>query len=186
MAARIMAFCGSLRRDSLNKRLLDQVVQLINFYGGEVDLVDLNDYALPFYNQEIQEIAFPENADKLKTIVEQNHGILIVTPEYNFSFPALVKNVIDWLSRYEPVNPLMGKQGMLMSASPSLTAGNRGLWQLRQPLECVGVHVHPNMFSLAQAHQAFKDDGTLKDEALQRRLEDAVIAYIHLINKVRR
>ena len=185
MAARILAFAGSLRKDSLNRKLLAQVDQLVNFNGGEIDVVDLNQFPLPFYNAEIQDEGFPENADKLKVMLDQVHGILIVSPEYNFSFPAVVKNTIDWWSRYKP-NPLQGKQGMLMSASPSLIGGNRGLWQLRQPLEALGVHVHPNMFSLAQAHEAFAEDGTLKDPALQKRLEDTVISYIHLIDKVRR
>ncbi len=185
MAAKILAFSGSLRKDSLNSKLLWQAGQLAAFHGAEFRTIDLNDYELPFYNSEIQDAGFPKAADRLNAEFEQHDAILIVSPEYNHSFPAVIKNVIDWLSRYRP-NPLSGKQGMLMSASPGMVGGNRGLWHLRQPLEVCGVHVHPNMFSLANAGSAFADDGTLNDEAMQRRLEETVISYIHLIDKVRR
>lgn len=185
MAAKILAFAGSLRKDSINRKLLWQVGQLAAFHGAEFRDIDLNDYELPFYNAEIQDAGFPDAAERLKAQIDDHDAILIVTPEYNFSFPAVVKNAIDWMSRYRP-NPLVGKQGMLMSASPGMIGGNRGVWHLRQPLEACGIHVHPNMFSLALADKAFAEDGTLKDEAMQQRLEDTVLSFIHLIDKVRR
>lgn len=185
MPAKILAFSGSLRKDSLNRRLLWQASQLAAFHGADVHEVDLNDYPLPFYNQDVQDSGFPEPADALKVLLEERDALLIVTPEYNFSYPAVVKNVIDWWSRYRP-SPMAGKQAMLMSASPGLVGGNRGLWHLRQPLEACGVHVHPAMFSLAQAASGFNEDGTLSDAGAQRRLEETIISFIHLVDKVRR
>lgn len=185
MPAKILAFSGSLRKNSLNRKLLWQAGQLAAFHGADLFEVDLNDYPLPFYNQEIQDAGFPEYADALKALLEERDALLIVTPEYNYSYPAVVKNVIDWWSRYKP-SPMAGKQAMLMSASPGLVGGNRGLWHLRQPLEACGMHVHPSMFSLAQAATAFSDDGTLSDPASQRRLEETIINFIHLVDRVRR
>jgi NAD(P)H-dependent FMN reductase len=80
-----------------------------------------------------------------------------------------VKNTIDWLSRLKPM-PLRGKRALLLSASPSPVGGNRGLWALRVPLEGLGVHVFPEMFSLPSAHAAMSD-GALKDPALAKTLD---------------
>jgi len=179
---RILALSGSLRSASLNKRLLALAQDELEAAGASVHTIDLNDFPLPFYNQEIQDAGFPESAERLKNLVESHDGILIVSPEYNFSYPAVVKNAIDWLSRYKP-NPFKDKHGLLMSASPGLIGGNRGLWALRVPLECLGVHVHPNMFSLAQAAKAFDDDGRLQDEALGARLQDLCSDFVTRVHK---
>ncbi len=180
--AKILAFSGSLRAASLNRKLLKLAASELREAGAEVTIIDLNDYELPFYNQELQDGGFPEASDKLRELVEAHDAVLIVTPEYNFSFPAVVKNVLDWLSRYRP-QPFGGKHGLLMSASPGLVGGNRGLWALRVPLECMGVHVHPNMFSLAQANKAFADDGTLAEDVLSARLKSLAGDFVSRVDK---
>lgn len=81
-------------------------------------------------------------------------------------------------SRFRP-QPLDGKHGLLLSASPSLAGGNRGLWSLRIPLEHLGSRVFPDMFSLAMAHKAFVDDG-IADAALRARFEKNVQAFLSL------
>jgi len=91
----------------------------------------------------------------------------------------VLKNAIDWLSRAKPV-PLRGKTALLLSASPSLVGGNRGLWALRVPLEVLGVHVYPEMFSLATAHQGFRPDGELADEALGRFLRRIIDGFVRI------
>jgi NAD(P)H-dependent FMN reductase len=92
--------------------------------------------------------------------------------------PGTIKNLIDWTSRFRP-QPFDGKHGLLMSASPSLAGGNRGLWSLRIPLEHLGSRVFPDMFSLAMAHKAFVDDG-IADAALGARFEKNVQAFLSL------
>jgi len=82
--------------------------------------------------------------------------------------PGLLKNAIDWVSRYEP-QPFNERHALLLSASPSMVGGNRGLWALRVPLEHLGARVYPDMFSLAQAHKAFDAQGRLSDPRLQER-----------------
>lgn len=185
MSVRIFAFAGSLRKNSWNRKLLAQASALVHANGGTLTEVDLNDYVLPFYNAEIEDVGFPKAADELKALVDAHDAVMIVSPEYNHSFPAVVKNTIDWVSRYRP-NPLRGKPATLLSASPGMVGGNRGLWQLRQPLESLGMHVHPSMFSLANAASAFADDGTLADPALQRRLEENIIAFLQHVERMQR
>jgi NAD(P)H-dependent FMN reductase len=101
---------------------------------------------------------------------------LIASPEYNFSLPGVLKNAIDWLSRAKPM-VLKGKRALLLSASPSLVGGNRGLWALRVPLEAIGVHVYPDMFSLASAPEAMSDDA-LKDPMLAKLLDGMVTGWV--------
>ena len=95
---------------------------------------------------------------------------MIASPEYNASMPGVLKNAIDWVSRFRP-QPFNELHGLLMSASPSMVGGNRGLWALRVPFEHLGARIYPDMFSLAQAHKAFDGDGRLADEALGTRFE---------------
>src|SRR5262249_28990380 len=89
-------------------------------------------------------------------------------------------NAIDWVSRAKP-QPFNGKQGLLLSASPASAGGNRGLWALRVPLEHLGARVYPDMFSLAQAHQAFDPDGQLANAELQQRLERTIECFMELV-----
>lgn len=105
---------------------------------------------------------------------------MISSPEYNFSMPGVLKNAIDWVSRYRP-QPFKSKHGLLMSASPSMAGGNRGLWALRQPLEHLGAPLYPDMFSLAQAHDAFDSQGRLANPKLQKWFEGTVECFLELV-----
>ena len=110
---------------------------------------------------------------------------MIASPEYNGSFPGVLKNVIDWVSRYRP-QPFNAKQGMLISASPSMVGGNRGLWALRVPLEHLGARMYPDMFSLAQAHQAFAPDGRIANQTLADRLDKTCVGFLDLVEAAKR
>ncbi len=92
----------------------------------------------------------------------------------------MLKNAIDWVSRYRP-QPFNERHGMLISASPSLVGGNRGLWALRVPLEHLAARVYPDMFSLAQAHQAFDSDGGLAKPQLADRFERTFAGFLDLV-----
>jgi NAD(P)H-dependent FMN reductase len=97
--------------------------------------------------------------------------------------PGTIKNLIDWTSRFRP-QPFDGRHGLLMSASPSLAGGNRGLWALRMPLEHLGTRVFPDMFSLSMAHKAFAGE-EIADAALQARFEKNVQAFLSLAEAAR-
>src|SRR5205085_4260862 len=96
----------------------------------------------------------PAGATELQRRLVAADAFIIASPEYNASMPGILKNLIDWTSRFRP-QPFDGRQGLLMSASPSLAGGNRGLWALRVPLEHLGARIYPDMFSLSMAHKAF-------------------------------
>ena len=176
----LVAIPGSLREASLNKQLLRLAVKLLEAGGAKVDWIDLRALAIPIYDGDLEASSgLPAGALELAARIAAADGIVIASPENNFSIPAVVKNWIDWLSRAKPM-PLRGKSALLLSASPSLVGGSRGLLALRQPLEVLGVHVYPDMFSLATAHQAFKPDGELGDEALAKFLRRIVDGYLRV------
>ena len=182
---RIFALAGTLKRKgSVNRRLLELAVELCRGRGVELDHALLAELEMPLYcEDERQEQGFPPGAEELRRRLESADGVLLASPEYNYSIPGVLKNAIDWTSRYRPV-PWRGKHALLLSASPSLVGGNRGLWALRVPLECMGVHVYPEMFSLAHADEAFDSGGQLNDAQLQRRLEQTLEGFLALVRRV--
>ena len=120
----------------------------------------------------------PAGARTLRDKLLASDAFILASPEYNGSMPGTIKNLIDWTSRFRP-QPFDGKHGLLLSASPSLGGGNRGLWSLRMPLEHLGARIFPDMFSLATAHKAFAGDA-LADATLQARFEKNVQAFLSL------
>ena len=112
--------------------------------------------------------------------IEANDAFAIASPEYNGSMPGGLKNVIDWVSRHRP-QPFNGRHGLLISASPSMVGGNRGLWALRVPLEHLGARIYPDMFSLAQAHQAFDASGAIANQQLAGRFAQTFLGFLDLV-----
>src|SRR4029453_7653460 len=112
--------------------------------------------------------------------VAETDAFVICSPEYNASMPGLLKNAIDWASRFRP-QPFHERHGLLLSASPSMVGGNRSLWALRVPLEHLGARIYPDMFSLAEAHTAFDDEGRLANPQLQQRLESLIASFTDLV-----
>lgn len=167
---RYLVFSASLRDDSLNSRLARLAAATIESNGGIVDSTSMPDFETPSYNADVQDAdGFPPGADRLRECVQTNDAFVISSPEYNASMPGLLKNTIDWVSRFSP-QPFNEKHGLLLLASPSMVGGNRGLWALRVPFEHLGARIYPDMFSLAQGHQAFDDDGRIANPQLQERL----------------
>jgi NAD(P)H-dependent FMN reductase len=182
---RFLVFSASLRAGSLNTRLAQLARGAIEKHGGTVDLAAMSDFDSRSYNQDAQtKDGFPPGAEQLRRRIEANDAFVIASPEYNGSMPGLLKNLIDWVSRFRP-QPFNGKHALLMSASPSMVGGNRGLWALRVPLEHLGTRVYPDMFSLAQAHQAFGGDGALVDPKLGERFEQAIAGFMDLAEAVK-
>jgi len=174
-----LVFSASLRAGSFNTTLARVAAGTIEKHGGTVDLAAMSAFDSPSYSQEAQAQGFPPGATELRRRIDANDGFVIASPEYNGSMPGLLKNVIDWVSRFRP-QPFNGKHALLVSASPSMTGGNRGLWALRVPLEHLGSRVYPDMFSLAQAHQAFDPQGKLANPQLADRLEQTITGFMDL------
>ena len=161
---KILAFAGSTRLDSLNRRLIDVAASIARGASADVTLLDLNDYPLPLYNGDLEaKEGLPEAALRLKAVFKSHDALLIASPEYNSSVPPLLKNTLDWISREwqgeSGLLPYQNKLAAIMAASPGALGGIRMLPHLRQILNTLGVMVLPGQFSLAHADQAF--DGTV-------------------------
>ena len=173
---RILAFAGSTRKESFNKKLIHIAVQGARDAGAEVTLIDLKDFSLPLFDQDLEaEQGMPENGQKLKKLFIDHDGLLIASPEYNSSITAVLKNAVDWVSRPAPNEPALvgfkGKVATLMSTSPGALGGLRGLVHVRSILGNIGVIVLPDQIAVAKAHEVFHSDGSLKDPNQQAGIE---------------
>ncbi len=174
---KLLAFCGSLRSGSLNRKLLALAVTHARTKGAEVQNIDLRDYPMPPYDGDIEDKdGLPQGTRDFCELLSAADGMLIASPEYNNSVSGVIKNVIDWVSRARPV-PLKDKSALLMSASPGAVGGSRGLWALRVPLELLGTHVYPGMYSLSFADKAFDEADALAESSQQQRLERLIDDY---------
>lgn len=183
--SKILAFAGSTRRDSWNKKLILNAVASAKKAGAEVTLIDLADYVLPLYNGDLEAAeGVPENALKLKALFKAHDALMIAAPEYNSSVTPLLKNMIDWISREWQGEsgevPFKGKVAALLAASPGQFGGMRMLPHLRQILNTLGVLVLPGQLSVARAAEAFGADGTLKSKD---RLEELIAELVRVSGK---
>ena len=168
--ATILAFAGSARNDSWNKKLVRIAADGAHAAGAIVTEVDLANYPMPIYDGDLEaREGQPNSAKALKALMVENDGFLIASPEYNSGYSPLLKNAIDWTSRPFPNETRLlafaGKTAALMSASPGTLGGLRGLVQLRQVLSNIQVLVLPDQVTLATAQNAFNNEGDLEDEA---------------------
>jgi chromate reductase len=176
-----LIFAASLREGSLNRRLAALAADVVEANGGDVDRASMRDFDAPSYDNDVQDReGFPTGAQEFRRRLEHCDAFVIASPEYNASMPGLLKNAIDWVSRFHP-QPLNEKHGLLLSASPSMMGGNRGLWALRVPFEHLGSRIYPDMFSLAQAHAAFDGDGRLADAQLEERFVSNIVNFMNAV-----
>ncbi len=169
---KILVFPGSLRTGSFNASLAAVAAKEIALAGVEVTRISLADYPLPIYDADLEaQSGVPKPALDLKRMIGAHHGVLIVSPEYNASVPALLKNAIDWVSRVRergepPLQVFQNRAFALASASAGQFGGLRALMALRQVLTLgCGATVIPRQFALSGADHAFDDAAQLKDTA---------------------
>lgn len=173
---KILVFAGSARRDSFNKKLAREAAEDAKTAGGEVTFIDLADYPMPLFNGDLEdESGLPENAKKIKALMKEHHAFIIASPEYNSSITGLLKNTIDWASREEtddepPLVCYKGKIVLLLSASPGGLGGIRSLIHVRSILGNIGCIVLPDQLSIPVAHEAFDEEGRLKDARKKKQL----------------
>ena len=186
---RIMAFAGSARNSSFNKKLVRFAAEFAKKLVADVNLVDLQDFPLPLYDGDVEEQSgIPENAIQLRSLMINHDAFLLACPEYNGSITPLLKNVIDWTSRPSDNIPMTaayrGKVAALLSASPGTLGGLRGLSHVRDILTGIGVHVLPQQASVGSAYSAFDENGTLTDAQQSQRVQSVIESLVATTQKL--
>jgi chromate reductase, NAD(P)H dehydrogenase (quinone) len=189
-ALKILIIPGSLRAGSHNVRLASAVAYELAQAGVDVTRLSLADYPLPIYDGDLQaKSGVPKNAVNLKRMMGAHHGVVIVTPEYNSSIPALVKNTIDWITRVQDPHESRGqifrdKPFAIAAASEGRLGGTRALAALRLILSACHATVVPNQLALSFADQAYDDMDRLQKEADIEALRALVMQLIEVSQRM--
>lgn len=189
-APKILAFAGSTRKESWNKKLLKEAAEVAHGAGAEVTIIDLADYPLPLYDGDL-EVAqgVPENAKKLQKLFAEHDGFMIASPDYNGSYSGVLKNMVDWVSRKDkendpPLEPFKGKVAAIMSASPGALGGIRGLEKLHDLLDDLKVMVIPDVVAVGGIATAFNAAGKLDNPKTAKALETAATRLVKVAGKL--
>ncbi len=175
---KVLALTGSYRKNSYNTRVLSIAVEGAREAGGEVTLLDLNDYPMPIFNaDEVETNGFDAAAYRFQDVLNEHSAFLIASPEYNGSLPGGFKNAIDWASRandrYKMYEVFRGKTAAIITASPGQFGGLRCLRDLRGVLTIMGVNVLPSEIAVTFVGQKFDGDGTvINDDKTKKLLEN--------------
>ncbi|MDT9684656.1 NAD(P)H-dependent oxidoreductase [Streptomyces sp. TRM76323] len=176
-----LVMTGSRRADSFNTKLARLAVAAVEANGASATFASVRDFQVPDYDADAEAAdGIPPGAERFRKRLHEVDALIVASPEYNASVPGVLKNLVDWTSRFRP-QPFNEMQVLLLSASPSMVGGNRGLWALRVPLEHLGARVYPDMFSLAAAHTQLDDGGRIADGTLQERFEANIVNFMNLV-----
>ncbi len=184
---KILVMSGSIRTGSHNTRLAALAAKELTLLDADVTRISLQDYPLPLYDADIDvRSAQPENAVRLKQMMQAHHGVFIASPEYTASVTPLLKNAIDWVSRVrERGDPnyaaYKGRVFAISAASPGPAGGLHALVALRQILELgCGALVIPEQVSIPLANEAFDDMDGLVDLTLANLLRTQLTRLVDL------
>lgn len=173
---RVLAFSGSTRKDSYNKTLLNEAAAIAKEMGATVTTIDLKDYPMPFYDGDLEAKGMPQIVKKFRTLMVNHDAIIIATPEYNGSLPAVLKNALDWASRSptggSSTEAFQGKKFAIMSASPGRGGGGRALAHLKGVIENVGGVVMPTQVTIPNAHNYFSKKDRGENPQLKEEIEE--------------
>jgi chromate reductase, NAD(P)H dehydrogenase (quinone) len=173
---KLLVFAGSTRQNSYNRRLAKVVAQMARDSGAKVTHIELGDFDVPMYNADLEARGTPADVIKLKQITYEHPAWIICTPEYNASYPALVKNTLDWISSPVKSDPAWsdgfrstrGKVVGVLSASPGALGGLRSQSHLAPLLINLQCWLAPKNFALGRAGDAFDEQGRLVNEAARK------------------
>ncbi|MBX9924549.1 MAG: NAD(P)H-dependent oxidoreductase [Rhabdochlamydiaceae bacterium] len=188
---KVLVLAGSLRKGSTNKKLAKIAASSAIKAGADVTYIDLKDYPLPIYDGDIEDSeGLPQNAIKLKELMFQTDGFIFVSPEYNSSISAALKNMIDWTSRKATTEEVylscfIDKMALILSASPSPMGGLRGLVHLRSILENIFTFVLPKQKVIPDSWNAFDDKGNLSNPKDQKEVEGLAELLVKTIQKMK-
>lgn len=188
---KILAFAGSLREHSYNKRVVKTAVEGAKKAGGDVTFVDLKDYPMPIYDaDDHKENGFDAKALEFQKLLGEADGFLISSPEYNGSIPGGLKNAIDWASRksddYAMIEVFKGKFAAILTASPGAFGGIRCLGHLRGVLTIMLVNVLPTEIAVSKVNTMFDGDSEeMTDEKMKGILQDVGSTLVDMIRKTK-
>jgi chromate reductase, NAD(P)H dehydrogenase (quinone) len=177
-----LLFSGSLRKDSLNKKLITATKNILSIdepkteIKKEITVADLKELNIPIYDGDVESIGFPEGVQQLGELIKKSDALIIASPEYNGSIAGPLKNCIDWVSRLRP-NPFNEKPVLLMGASPGTFGAIRSLSTTRTPLENLNCYVYPKPFALPKAHEAFDSENKLINEDIRKKLTEILFNF---------
>lgn len=166
---KVLGIAGSPREESFNRKLLALAVKMLSEKGADAEIYDVRVKRVPIYDPDVEaESGFPELVKDLRARVLASDAVLFASPEYNAGYTPLLKSIIDWGSRTDPdtlqKNVWRHKVVAMVSASPGAFGAVRGTIALRQTFSHVEALVIPEFTSIAFAHKAFNEDGTLVND----------------------
>lgn len=173
---KVTGISGSLREESYNKKVLKAAVEL----KPEIMDIEIADIGgIPLFNEDVQQKGFPEEVNILAQQISGSDALLIVTPEYNYSVPGVLKNAIDWLSRV-PEKPLNGKPAAVMGASSGMGGTMRAQYHLRQTAVFLNLLLlnKPEVM-IAKVKDKFDDKGYLTDEPTKKQIAKQLEALLN-------
>lgn len=176
---KFLALAASHRPESYNRKLVTVAASELRSRGHEVDVALYGEFDMPVYNDAIE---MPDMCHSFAQRAESAQGIIISTPEYNWSYPGSLKNILDWTSCITP-NPLAGKTAFLMAASPGARGGILALDHLKSPLESCEVFVYPRVFPLGHCMDAFAEI-MLANPTQHKQLLTMLDGYLHFTHKL--
>ncbi len=182
-ALTVVGIAGSLRAGSFNRALLRAARELAP-EGMTIEIAEIGD--LPLYNADVESAGLPAPVAALKQALQKADGLLIATPEYNYSIPGVLKNAIDWASRPPGKAPLNGKPAALMGATPGVWGTVRAQLALRQSLLFTETYLmlKPEML-VAKAAEKFDAEGRLTDETTREFLRKFLLAFEAWVRKMK-
>lgn len=179
---KIVAFAGSLRKDSYNRALLRAAQQLLP--AAEASMITFDLAGFPSYNQD-QEATTPPVVAEFKASIRQADALVIVTPEYNYSVPGLLKNAIDWASRPYGDNSFDDKPVAIMGASIGMTGTARAQYHLRQMFVFLNAHpLNKPEIMVSMAADKFSN-GELTDAATRGKVQEQLLALVAWTKRLR-
>lgn len=186
---KILAFAGSLRKDSYNKRVLKTAIEGASKAGADVTFLDLKDFPMPIYDEDDHKAnGFDANALRFQEILKQHDGLLIASPEYNGSLPGGLKNALDWASRandkFKMGEVFKGKVAAIITASPGSFGGIRCLVHLRGILSVLGINVLPSEIAVSFVNKMFEgESNAMTDEKMKGLLENLGASLAEMLEK---
>jgi chromate reductase len=170
---KVLGICGSLRKASLNMAALRACSELLP-QGMTLEIASIAD--IPMYNQDVFDAGMPEPVKRLRGAIAAADGLLLASPEYNFSVPAPLKNAIDWGSR-APNQVFQDKPVAIFSCAPGPLGGARVQYDLRRILSQIWAFPlpRPEVF-IGNAPSKFSD-GKLTDETTRKFLTELLLGF---------